>query len=128
MTTPLTPRLAKLRRSVERAWGEEWIFRPMVRVTGPNAGAVADTGRAVVDPVVGIYEERPALAFESARVASFASTPSTGSVPLIHLAAVEFEIRPGDRVERKATGDLFMVSEPRPSAHGRVAWRLTTAR
>lgn len=124
----LTDRLAKLRRSVDDAWAEEWIFRPMVRTVGPNAAAATDPDRRIVDPLFGIYEERPALAFESTRVASFAPTPSAGSTPLLHLAGIDIDVRTGDRVERKASGEIYVLSEPRHFGHGRVAWRLTIAR
>ncbi len=127
MSSVHTDRLAKLRRSVDRAYGEDWIFRPMARASGPNAAASADPSRAVVDPLVGLYEERPALAFDSARVASFAPTPSAGSAPVVHLVVPDFDIRAGDHLERKSSGEVFMLSEPRRSGFGRVAWRLTSA-
>lgn len=127
MNTAMEDRLARLRRSVEGAWGEDWVFRPMSRPAGPNAAAVPDPRRPVVDPIVGVYAEAPALAFETARGASFAPTPSAGSTPMIHLVSGDLAVRTGDRVERKATGEVFTLSTPRPSGHGRVAWHLMAA-
>jgi hypothetical protein len=129
MAGTFADRLARARRSVDAAFAEDWIFRPMARPVGPNAAAVPDPDRAIVDPFVAIQRETPADAFSTGRVASFSPTPSAGSIHTAsYVVADGVDVRQGDRLENKASGLVYSVSRPQPYGRGRMTVTLTLAR
>lgn len=128
MSTPFDARLARVRRAIEREFAAEWIFRPMAKPNGPNGATAADPDRAVVDPFVAVFREVPALAFDNRNVASFSPVPSAGSVPTISFVDTGIVVRAGDRVENRATGEVWSLSDPQPRGRGRISWRLSTVK
>jgi hypothetical protein len=122
MGTPFQDACASASDAVDSTFGEDAIFRPMAG--DPNARPSPDPDRPVL-PIVAFFPEPYARAFSGpARVQGVkVEHPGHASErPYVDLALAQLPYAPRarDRIERIATGQMFVIAEPKPDGTGRA--------
>ncbi|MCT8970587.1 head-tail joining protein [Microbaculum marinisediminis] len=107
---------------VDTTFGDEerFDFRPAKMSDSVNGRPSADPGRPLATDVAAIFDSAPLDVDESGGKRDRPGFATTTPQVSVLVSAVPWEIRRGDEVKRKATGEVFRVTEIEPDGLTRV--------
>jgi len=113
--------------TVDRTFADEegFDFRPVTQADGVNGRPVTDPDRAFVAEVPAIYDDRPRDLDESGRGRDRPGFADRMPQISVQTCRLPWTVVRGDEVTRRATGEVFRVTEIEPDGQTRVNLQVT---